>query len=112
MLEHDVLGAFEMKRKRSGGRSQRDTTSEVALKILRYLDQNPNAADTVEGILEWWLPKQSIYEEEKIVKRALDEMVKQNLILTTRSSDARRHYRLNAECIQEIRRMIKESDRT
>lgn len=101
-----------MNRRRSGRRSQRDTTSEVALKILRYLDQNPNAADTVEGILEWWLPKQSIYEEENVVKRALDEMVKRDLILATRSSDARRHYRLNTEHIQEIRRMIKGSDHT
>jgi hypothetical protein len=99
-------------RRRSRGRSQRDTTSEVALRILRYLDQNPNAADTVEGILEWWLPKQSVYEEEKVVKSALDEMVKQNLILATQSSDARRHYRLNTELIQEIRRMIKNSDHT
>jgi hypothetical protein len=99
-----------MKRWRSGGRSQRDTTSEVAQKILRYLDQNPNAADTVEGILEWWLPKQSIYEEEKVVKRALDEMVERKLILATRSSDARRHYRLNPEHIQEIRRMLRDSD--
>jgi len=99
-------------RRRSGGRSQRDTASEVALKILRYLDENPNAADTVEGILEWWLPKQSIYEEEQVVKRALDEMVRRNLILATRSSDARRHYHLNIEFIQEIRRMIKDSDHT
>lgn len=107
-----MLRSLRMKRRRSGGRSQRDTTREVALKILRYLDQNPNAADTVEGILEWWLPNQSIYEEEKVVKRTLDEMVKRNLILATRSSDARRHYRLNTERIQEIRRMIKESDRS
>jgi hypothetical protein len=107
-----VHRALEMNRRRSGRRSQRDTTSEVALKILRYLDQNPNAADTVEGILEWWLPKQSIYEEEKVVKRALDEMVKRDLILATRSSDARKHYRLNTEHIQEIRRMIKGSDHT
>lgn len=107
-----MLRALRMKRRRSGVRSRRDTTWEVALKILRYLDQNPDAADTVEGILEWWLPKQSIYEEEKVVKRALDEMVKRNLILASRSSDARRHYRLNTKCIQEIRRMIEESDRT
>jgi hypothetical protein len=107
-----VHSASEMKRRRSGGRSQGDTTSEVTLKILRYLDQNPNAADTVDGILEWWLLKQSIYEEEKVVKRALDELVKQNLILATRSSDARRHYRLNTEYIREIRRMISDSDHT
>jgi len=107
-----VHSATEMKRRRSGGRSQRDTTSEVTLKILRYLDQNPNAADTADGILEWWLPKQSIYEEEKVVKRALDELVKQNLILATRSSDARRHYRLNTKHISEIRRMISDSEHT
>lgn len=99
-----------MKPRHSDGGKQHDSTSEVALKILRYLDQNPNAADTVEGILEWWLPKQSIYEEEKVVKRALDEMVKRNLILTTRSSDARKHYRLNSDCIRDIRRMISEAD--
>lgn len=95
----------------SGGGRGRDTW-EVALKILRYLDQNPNAADTVEGILEWWLPKQSIYEEEKVVERALDEMIERNLILTIRSSDARKHYRLNSDCIQEIRRMIRDADNT
>lgn len=102
----------EMKRRRSGRRSQHDTTAEVTLKLLRYLDQNPNAADTVDGILEWWLPKQSIYEEEKVVKRALDELVKRNLILATRASDDRRHYRLNTEFIKEIRRMISDSDQT
>lgn len=107
-----MLRAPRMKRRRSGVRGQRDTTWEVALKILRYLDQNPNAADTVEGILEWWLPEQSIYEEEKVVKRALDEMVKRNLVLASRSSDARRHYRLNTEYIQEIRRLLKESNDT
>ncbi|SRR5258705_892733 len=101
-----------MKRRDSGSGRQRDSTSEVALKILRYLDQNPHAADTVEGILEWWLLKQSIYEEEKVVKRALDEMVKRNLILVTRSSDARKHYRLNSRCIRDIRRMVREADKT
>jgi len=99
-----------MKLRDSRGRRDRDSTWEVALRILRYLDQNPNASDTVEGILEWWLPKQSMYEEEKVVERALDSMVERNLILTNRSSDARKHYRLNTDCIQEIRRMIREAD--
>ena len=102
----------KMKRSDAGGRRKQDPTWAVALKILRYLDQNPNAADTIEGILEWWLPKQSIFEEEKVVERALDEMVKRNLILTIRSSDPRQHYRLNTDCIQEIRRMISDADKT
>jgi hypothetical protein len=93
---------------RGSRRPEQDSTWEVALRILRYLHENSNAADTVEGILEWWLPEQSIYEERKVVERALDEMVKRNLILTIQSSDARRHYRLNTDCVQEIRRLIRD----
>lgn len=99
-----------MKRRSSGGQRKRESTQEAALKILRYLEQNPNAADTIEGILEWWLPRQSIYDEEKVVEQALDRLVKQNLIVTTLSSDAHKHYRLNTDCIEQIRRLIREAD--
>jgi hypothetical protein len=84
-----------------------DRASEVSLRILRYLEQNPNAADTLDGILEWWLPKQSIYEQEKIVQQALDGLIEQELIITKRSTDMRKHYRLNTERLREIRQMIK-----
>jgi hypothetical protein len=82
----------------------------VSVRILRYLEQNPNAADTLEGIVEWWVPKQALYEEEKVVKKALDEMVERNLVLTNESSDARQHYRLNTDCLEEIRQIINEAD--
>jgi hypothetical protein len=84
---------------------------KVSLKILRYLEQHPNSPDTLEGIVEWWVPKQSIYEEELIVQQALDEMVKQRLLLTTESSSARKHYRLNSDCLDEIRRIIGDADK-
>jgi Fe2+ or Zn2+ uptake regulation protein len=28
----------------------------VAEAVVRYLDEHPDAADTVEGIAQWWLP--------------------------------------------------------
>jgi hypothetical protein len=98
-------GAGDMNR-----RGASDSISEVSLKLLRYLEQNQNAADTVEGIVEWWVPKQALYEEEKVVQRALDDLVKRNLLLTNESSDARKHYRLNTDSIEEIRRIINEAD--
>jgi hypothetical protein len=90
----------------SRDQSEPDSTSEVSLKILRYLEHNPNAADTLDGILEWWLPRQSIYEQEKTVQQALDSLVERKLLLTKQSTDMRKHYRLNTQCIQEIRRLI------
>ena len=87
-----------------------DPSLEVSLKILRYLDKNPNAADTVDGVLEWWLPKQSMVEQEAVVRRALEQQVQRKLLLTKRLSDSRTHYRLNKDYIEEIRRLIGEMD--
>jgi hypothetical protein len=95
-----------MKPRDSSDQREPEPTSEVSLKILRYLEQNPNAADTLDGILEWWLPRQSIYEQEKTVQLALDSLVERKLLLTKQSTDMRKHYRLNTDCIQEIRRII------
>src|SRR6267142_2113046 len=99
-----------MKGKDLTDQRESDSSSEVSLKILRYLEQNPNAADTVEGILEWWIPQQSICEEEKVVEQALDKLVHRDLLLTTRSPDARKHYCLNTERLEEIRRIIGEAE--
>jgi hypothetical protein len=98
-----------MKRKNPGSRRERDATQEVAAKILRYLAEHPNAADTSEGILEWWLLRQSILDEEMVVERALDSLVEQKLIFRVEAADARKHYRLNADRIEESRALIREA---
>ena len=35
---------------------QDDPLARVAEAIRRYLDERPHAADTVEGIAQWWVP--------------------------------------------------------
>lgn len=87
-----------------------DATWEMALKILRYLAENPNAADTAEGILQWWLLDRAIVEEEEAMRRALDRLVERNLIVAVEAADARRHYRLNAEQIEATRKLIDEAE--
>lgn len=98
-----------MKRRNSGSRRERDATQKVAVKILRYLAEHPNAADTSDGILEWWLLRQSILDEERVVERALDSLVEQKLILKVEAADARKHYHLNADRIDESRALIRDS---
>jgi Fe2+ or Zn2+ uptake regulation protein len=83
----------------------------MALKILRYLAENPNAADTAEGILQWWLLDRAIVEEEAAMRRALDRLVERNLIVAVEAADARHHYRLNAEQIEETRKLIDEAEK-
>jgi hypothetical protein len=98
-----------MKRRNLADQRKQDETWTVALKILRYLAQHPNAADTADGVLEWWLLKQSIFDEERVVEKALAGLVEQKLIFKVEAADSRKYYHLNAERIEESRTLIREA---
>ena len=85
---------------------------EIAKRVLRYLNENPQASDTFEGILHWWLLDRIIVEEEEIVREALAQLVERNLILVAQTADARLHYRLNTEQIEEVRKLLHEAVKT
>ena len=46
----------------------------LAYEILKYLVRHPQAQDTVEGIVEWWLMEQRIVNASAEVKVALAEL--------------------------------------
>lgn len=48
--------------------------------ILGYLRAHPQAADTVDGIVEWWLPRQRYDEAVHRVQQVLDELVARGLV--------------------------------
>lgn len=47
--------------------------AEIAQAILRYLEHNPQAADTIEGIAKWWLPAEWCVDA-RTVQSALYEL--------------------------------------
>ncbi len=47
----------------------------VAERISRYLQSRPNAMDSLEGILSWWLLKQQVEESAGVVKSAMEYLV-------------------------------------
>jgi hypothetical protein len=49
-----------------------DDITEIARRIERYLESHPNAADSAEGILRWWLARQQYEESISKVERALE----------------------------------------
>jgi hypothetical protein len=61
--------------------------------ILGYLAANANAADTREGIGNWWLPIQYRAMRREIIERALDALVADGLIKATALLDGTLLYR-------------------
>lgn len=80
----------------------------IADQLLAYLDENPQAQDTFEGIV-WWLLEQRLKFYTARVKEALAELVDQGLVLERQGPDGQIHYRLNSRRRRQIRARIKQS---
>ena len=55
--------------------------------ILRYLAACPHAADTVEGVVNWWLPRQRYEDTREAIERILEELAAEGLVLKTHLPD-------------------------
>lgn len=53
---------------------------KVAREILAYLARRPTACDTLEGILQWWLPRIRLEDATETVESALVLLEQQALI--------------------------------
>ncbi|OGW38463.1 MAG: hypothetical protein A2X58_00430 [Nitrospirae bacterium GWC2_56_14] len=49
--------------------------NEIAREILVYLADHPEAGDTLEGIMQWWLLQRRIQNQIVLVEKALNELV-------------------------------------
>jgi hypothetical protein len=67
---------------------------QVAYEILRYLIKNPSAQDTLEGIVDWWFLPRTIKYQKVLVKKALDMLIDDGLVIAHQGSDSRTIYKL------------------
>ncbi|MFO1310637.1 MAG: hypothetical protein U1F41_01090 [Burkholderiales bacterium] len=52
----------------------------VAQALLRYWRAHPDAADTLEGVVKWWLPRQRFLDARERVEEALELLVQRDII--------------------------------
>ena len=62
---------------------------EVAELILRYLNDCPDAGDTLEGIATWWILQQRLNESLHTVEAALQRLKSQGLVSDQRGPGGR-----------------------
>ncbi|MGA9365354.1 MAG: hypothetical protein WBW16_13400 [Bacteroidota bacterium] len=69
--------------------------SPLAQEILSYLVENPDAQDTLEGIVQWWLLERKIERQTVEVKEVLANLVVNGFLIEHKTSDLRTHYGIN-----------------
>ncbi|SEL12656.1 hypothetical protein [Nitrosovibrio tenuis] len=61
---------------------------------MKYLRAHPAAADTVDGIIQWWLPIQRYETAKDVIQKALDDLIKQGTVDYVDTGNGRRIFRL------------------
>jgi hypothetical protein len=83
---------------------------EIAWNVLRHLSRNLDARDTVEGILNWWLPPKGEWTREQV--REVLEYLASRLLLSVRGERLEtRVYGLDRAHIEEMQQLFAELDR-
>jgi hypothetical protein len=89
-------------------RASLDRRQTLLLRVLQYVAKHPDAKDTVEGILRFWLPREPIAWSEEELQQTLELLnskgwlVKRDLLLSQNI------YSLNRGRIEEIKTFLKE----
>src|ERR1043165_1071018 len=68
---------------------------QLGEEILQYLIDHPNAQDTLQGIVTWWLLERTIKHRTALVKEVLNKLVVAGLIIAQQGSDSQTHYKIN-----------------
>lgn len=69
---------------------------DVEALVLAYLHRHPAAADTLEGILRWWLPLQRFEAEREHVAAVLQALVRCGALRREVLPDGRELYALRS----------------
>jgi hypothetical protein len=67
---------------------------KLARHILRYLREHPEAQDTVEGIMVWWVSERAIKRWLPEARKSLAALVAQGYVEERTGCDGRTFYRL------------------
>ena len=79
-----------------------------AREILSYLIEHPDAKDTVDGILRWWLTKGNSEIRKGEVEEALDFLVAKGFLIERETSDLKKIYGVERERLGEIETYLKD----
>jgi hypothetical protein len=83
--------------------------SPIAYEILAYLVEHPQARDTLDGIVRWWLLEQKIRRQTAEVKDALAELVREGLVIESGAPDSQPSYTVDRSKLEAIKACLRKA---
>ena len=70
---------------------------EIADEITSYLTAHKRAADTLEGVTDWWITRHRVAESQQLVQEALRLLIRRGTVKCESLGDGRMLYSLNED---------------
>ena len=80
--------------------------SSLAREILSYLAEHPQAQDSLEGVMQWWLLEREIRRWTVQVRAALAGLVADGLVLERQVGSGRMVYRINDQRLKDVQTFL------
>ncbi|AZZ91899.1 hypothetical protein EUZ85_14645 [Hahella sp. KA22] len=58
---------------------QEEEVKIIARQIFEYLQSHPSAADSLQGVMRWWLAGEAVSSRERVL-RALESLVREGVV--------------------------------
>jgi hypothetical protein len=87
----------------------RSAEERIALRILAYLEEHPQAKDTIEGIWQWWLAGEGGKLRIAELERALSDLLAKKLIVSTQGKGLPQCYAVNPAKLEEISKILRDA---
>ncbi len=68
--------------------------------------ENPDAQDTFEGIVDWWVLQQDIKRNVTLIRKTVDGLIHQGFLLERQGNGRTKYYQVNRERLPEISALI------
>ena len=65
----------------------------IVVEIARYIREHPDAADSLAGVHRWWLTRLRYEESATQVEQALNQLVREGIVVGERMLDGTTLYR-------------------
>ena len=88
----------------------KSSISRSVIEVLKYFRENPDAADTLEGIARWRLLQRAITQTVRETDEAVQWLVGKGFLLEVSSRAAPRVFRLNPARASEAAALVGASD--
>ena len=70
--------------------------------ILKYIQKQPQAKHTAQGIARYWILQQRLEEKIEVVSGALQYLVQQGFLIEVKNIDGNSYFKVNENKLKDI----------